>query len=187
MRKSIILLFCLLFVGVCMGQKTFLIDEIITASNNDLRFSIGHHFSSIDGSDFWLSEKSAALEISHGITRRWGLGAYLGAHPCLSVADDVSNNRFAFSFGLGTSFHLLPFFVLGAPHWDPYIMGKVGGCYVTTPYLEYAAGLGIGYYFNRHLGLFLEGCYGNTPLCEKDEKSITKPHLQCRIGISYKF
>lgn len=186
MRKNIIFLLCLVLTGVCFGQKKFLIDEIITASSNDLRLSIGHHFAASEGSDFWLGNKSAALEISHGLTRRWGLGAYLGAQSCYVVADDEVRYRPAFSFGLATSFHFLPFFVLGAPHWDPYIMGKVGGCYVSTLHLEYAVDLGIGYYFNRHFGLFLEGSYGTTSLCEKEAESLSPLHPQCRIGLSYK-
>lgn len=186
MRKIIIFLFCLLSMSLCFGQKKFLIDEIITASSNDLRFSVGHHFATSEGSATWLSNNSATIEIHHDLAKRWGLGAYLGAHPCYAVSADASRDRLAFSFGLATSFHALPFFVLDAPHWDPYIIGKAGGCYVSTLYLEYAVGLGIGYYFNRHFGLFLEGGYGNTALCEDAEQNRTQPHLQCRIGLSFK-
>lgn len=193
MKKNLLLLLCLALSALSFGQKQFLIDEIITASSNDLRLGLSHHLSPYEGSDSFLSNKAVVLELTHGFSRRWGFGPYLGVHPCselslLQPSDSKTySEKAAFSFGLTSSIHLLPFFVLDAPHFDAYLAGCLGGCFISTLFLEYDLRAGLGYYFNRHLGLYLEASYANTPLLIQQEQSLTPPHLQCLFGLSFKF
>jgi len=115
------------------------------------------------------------IEANYGVTKFLETGIYLGYSRFTSFRNPISSPEFEYKnlntpyFGLSWNFHLLPFFVK-KPDFpiDLYLLGRYGGAYYTSPedyipsrglHFECSHGVGLSGYFNKHVGLFVEGSF----------------------------
>jgi len=134
-------------------------------------------------------------EINYGLFDYLEIGAYLGysqyatSEPLSGSGSTVQYINVLYapapSYGVSTSFHILPLFLKKNDFWmDLYVTGKFGGYTILSKEgydhypehknaIDYGVYGGLAVYPLKHIGLFVEYGYGN------------KTNL--RFGLSYKF
>ena len=133
-----------------------------------------------------------ALDFDYRIND-FSVGAYLGYTSCANDTDPICASDHVMNYGMNVRYHLPRL-----PKWfDVYLLGKLGGMHVFLPKfytdmipegelvglpislnnrLEAGAGLGMGFYFTKHFGMFTEFAAG----------SFLKSHYNWRVGFLVK-
>lgn len=125
------------------------------------------------------------LEVNYGVSDIIEAGFYTGYSKFDSgfTLDKYS----AIFYGVNCNLQFLPFLIDESDfRFDFYVTGKLGGLYIASPtnhyshgnYVEYGIGPGTSFYLSKHIGVFVEYCYG---------KYYFNDNIKFRYGLSIKF
>ncbi len=133
------------------------------------------------------------IEANYGFQKYIETGIYLGYSKIdFAELDQSDSSHFGDEckvpfYGINLNFHLLPFIIKKEDfRFDFYLTGKFGGLYFSTPDYyyhhghknEYGFGAGLSFYMTKHIGLYLEYCYG---------KYYFNDNMKLRYGLTLKF
>lgn len=143
------------------------------------------------------------IETNYGVLKFLEAGAYLGYSRVKTIEpiiNSVRHIRYTHSpfYGITANFHILPFFFKKNNfRFDYYLTGKLGGNYYFTTegafpeqghHSEYAVGMGGAFYPWKHLGLFVEYCYGKYSYYGYPPGTfLDNLQSNLRFGFTYKF
>ena len=195
MKKSIVLFGLIFFVFGSIFSKNDSV-KYDTSWNIRASFAIqGLYNEHIGYNNFWFdgiysAAPHVALDFDYRIND-FSVGAYLGYTSCAYDSEPICASDPVMNYGMNVRYHLPRL-----PQWfDVYLLGKLGGMHVFIPKLfshvipedeylpislnnriEVGAGLGMGFYFTKHFGMFTEFAAG----------SFLKSHYNWRVGFLVK-
>jgi hypothetical protein len=181
----------LMMFGLFILQTLFCQDSYI---KHRLNFKLGYTRNSM--LMFHESVGNYRLEANYGSFKYLETGVYIGysnyryeyEHDVLNGTSSYISGNHTLFYGVNCNFHPLTFLIKKeAFRFDVYLTGKLGGVYFSKPisyyqpvqhYKEFAVGGGLSYYLGKHLGLYMEYCYG---------KYIFWDKTKFRYGLTLKF
>jgi hypothetical protein len=154
---------------------------------------VGRHFYIFDDGN----TGNYRIEANYGTLNFIESGAYFGYSKFTYLREivpdsfntggySVEDNN-TFFYGIGINLHILPFLIKADDfRFDLYLTAKLGGFYFTKPTdysiyghpIELLFGGGLSFYPGKHIGLFMEYCYGKYPYGDK---------TNLRYGLTFKF
>ncbi len=196
MKKSIVLFGLIFFVFGSIFSKNDSV-KYDTSWNIRASFSIqglyneNNNINNFGFDGIFDPAPHVALDFDYRIND-FSVGAYLGYTSCVSDSDPICMSDHVMNYGMNVRYHLPRL-----PKWfDVYLLGKVGGIHAFVPdfytdmfaqggyilpissynRIEAGAGLGMGFYFTKHFGMFSEFAAG----------SFLKSHYNWRLGFLVK-
>lgn len=180
---KISLLLCILYLAIAGYAQ-------IKTDNSLNKVTISAGFSRYAVFNSGQSTPNFRIESAYNFTKLLGAGLYLGAGKS---AHDHKIDRFSASYyyyGLQGTLHLLPFIhKMNKSRFDLFVPIKTGRIHqkyneYKSSGWQYSGGLGLAYYFNKHLGIYTEGnlIFGSNWKINTD---YTSP-IELRFGLSMK-
>lgn len=179
--KRIFLLLLLPAVAVTLSAQT---DKIIVKLSGATANTTSYlPYTDLTGTAPYTTQKlvkaHVRAEADYFLIPQMELGLYLGYSPFVYSSGNISYASTALFYGLNMNYHVLNY---EKNKFKLYVAGRFGAYSNFAPQgsdtnLEFGIGLGLGYMFNKHIGIFAEGLYGK----------FADSHWNWRAGVNYRF